>query len=81
MSKSGALITHYYPFSSSCGIKLANRPERLSASQVASCYIKDRGLFHSTRPSDILKFLVSTLLPGAEVNTYVLLACLFLGCA
>lgn len=37
----------------------------------------DRGLFHSTRPSDILKFLVSTLLPGAEVNTYVLLACLY----
>ncbi len=40
---------------------------------------KDRGLFHSTRPSDILKFLVSTLLPGKEVNTYVLLSCLFLG--
>ncbi|CAK8989208.1 unnamed protein product [Durusdinium trenchii] len=37
--------------------------------------IFDRGLFHSTRPSDILKFLVSSLL--RPDSTYMLLACLY----
>jgi hypothetical protein len=37
----------------------------------------DRGVFHSTRPSDILKFLVATLFGDPELNVYVLLACLY----
>lgn len=37
----------------------------------------DRGAFHSTRPSDIFKFLVATLFPGPERNVIVLLGCLY----
>ncbi|CAE7760349.1 unnamed protein product [Symbiodinium sp. CCMP2456] len=39
--------------------------------------IFDRGLFHSTRPSDILKFLAATLLQEPALNVYTLLACLY----
>jgi len=44
---------------------------------MAACSL-DRGLFHSTRPSDILKFLVATLLPQPELVVFTLLACLYL---
>lgn len=37
----------------------------------------ERGLFHSTRPSDILKFLIATLLPQPELAVYTLLGCLY----
>jgi len=38
----------------------------------------DRGLFHSTRPSDILKFLLATLLPQPELAVFTLLGSLYL---